>query len=190
MNLLELKSEINSKEKKLDYLDLVEGNNRIRAFTNAYEEYKTHFDKAKNMSYRCPENNCRFCIAKDRPKNKYIIFAIKRPGNAIQVWEIGDQILTAMKSIDSDIQSKDSADSISTYDLIVNKGQKNSNPLYTVAIKQGMKGTERFEQDEKLTRDCRIDLKDYIRKTEAEMESKEKKRSETETKYDPNIDYK
>jgi hypothetical protein len=188
MNLFDIgTNDSKPKTRQLDYLKLVEGPNRIRLWNLDGESYGTHWHQGKKRTFKCPVDDCPQCQSGNKAKRKYIVPAIHRKDNQPKIFEFGDQVLSALRKIQKELEPDDS---IFNYDLIIFQNPRGSNPLYSVSLKQNMTGTNRYAEDLALIADFNADLKVYVRKTEAESESQESKDQGPESNYDPNEDYK
>lgn len=132
-----------TQRKKINYkevfLQLQDGDNLIRFVDSNGKKIGTHWVKdtnGKQRSVKCPIAGCPCCLAKPEPvptqwKNFYKV--VDKLGT-IRVFEFGPQIMKQLKTVIADIKEDNPNALLTQRDIIVNKGAKGTNPLYTVKL--------------------------------------------------------
>ena len=125
---------------KTIFFNPVQGDNKIRIVSMAGKKTKVHWttfhSSDKKVCVRCPSEGCPICIAGEKPKTNYILKVIDRATQTLRLFEFSKQIKDEIERLSIGLK-KDKAtadDSLSQYDINIEKGPKNSNPLYHVNI--------------------------------------------------------
>jgi hypothetical protein len=116
------------------------GDNKLRIVSMAGKKTKVHWvtyhSSQKKVCVRCPSEGCPICIAGEKPKTNYILKVMDRATQTLRLFEFSKQIKEEIERLSAGLK-KDKAtanDSLSQYDINVEKGDKNANPLYHVNI--------------------------------------------------------
>ncbi len=125
---------------KAIFFNPVQGDNKLRIVSMAGKKTKVHWvmyhGTQKKVCVRCPSEGCPICIAGEKPKTNYILKVIDRATQTLRLYEFSKQIKDEIERLSVGLK-KDKAtasDSLSQYDVNVEKGAKNANPLYHVNI--------------------------------------------------------
>jgi hypothetical protein len=117
-----------------------QGDNKLRIVSMAGKKTRVHWvtyhSSQKKVCVRCPSEGCPICIAGEKPKTNYILKVIDRATQTLRLFEFSKQIRDEIERLSVGLK-KDKAtasDSLSQYDINVEKGPKNANPLYHVNI--------------------------------------------------------
>lgn len=113
-----------------DFMNLVEGNNKVRVFTNPYQ-FIVHWVKdvtGVNRKIKCAINGCPLCKRGVKAQYRWYIGVIDRTSGAAKILEISSQIYKGIKDHVSDPDWGD----VRKYDINIKRGPKGSQPLYTV----------------------------------------------------------
>ena len=116
------------------------GDNKLRIVSMAGKKTKVHWvtyhSSQKKVCVRCPSEGCPICIAGEKPKTNYILKVIDRATQTLRLFEFSKQIKEEIERLSAGLKKdKETAnDSLSQYDINVEKGDKNANPLYHVNI--------------------------------------------------------
>jgi hypothetical protein len=117
-----------------------QGDNKIRIVSMAGKKTKVHWvtyhNSEKKVCVRCPSEGCPICIAGEKAKTNYILKIIDRATQTLRLYEFSKQIKDEIERLSVNLKKEKSTanDSLSQYDLNVEKGAKNANPLYHVNI--------------------------------------------------------
>ena len=117
-----------------------QGDNKIRIVSMAGKKTKVHWTvyhgSDKKVCVRCPSEGCPICIAGEKPKTNYILKVIDRATQTLRLFEFSKQIKEEIERLSLGLKKdKETAnDSLSQYDINIEKGAKNSNPLYHVGL--------------------------------------------------------
>lgn len=117
-----------------DFMNLKEGNNVVRVFTNPYQFFVAWLKDASgvNRKIRSAVENCPLVKAGHRLQTRWYIGVLDRNSGQPKVLEVSSQIFTAIKNYVSDPDWGD----ITQYDINIKRGPKGSQPLYTVLPKK------------------------------------------------------
>ena len=117
-----------------------QGDNKIRIVSMGGKKTKVHWTVYhggdKKVCVRCPTEGCPICIAGEKPKTNYILKVIDRATQTLRLFEFSKQIKEEIERLSAGLK-KDKAtasDSLSQYDINIEKGPKNAMPLYHVNI--------------------------------------------------------
>jgi hypothetical protein len=116
-----------------DFMNLKEGMNQVRVFTNPYQ-FIVHWVKdasGVNRKIKCAVNNCPLCKKGVKTQYRWYIGVIDRTTDMAKILEISSQIYKGIKDYVSDPDWGD----VKQYDINVKRGPKGSQPLYTVVGK-------------------------------------------------------
>jgi len=113
-----------------DFMNLAEGNNKVRVITNPYQ-FLVHWVKdvtGVNRKIKCAINGCPLCKKGVKTQYRWYIGVIDRVSGQPKILEISSQIYKGIKDHVSDPDWGD----VRKYDINVKRGPKGSQPLYTV----------------------------------------------------------
>lgn len=125
---------------KAIFFNTSKGDNKLRIVSMAGKKTKVHWvtyhSSQKKVQVRCPSEGCPICIAGEKPKTNYILKVIDRATQTLRLFEFSKQIKEEIERLSAGLKkTKETAnDSLSQYDINVEKGDKNANPLYHVNI--------------------------------------------------------
>jgi len=138
------KSSSGGNEPKIDWKAIFftpsQGDNKLRIVSMAGKKTKVHWTLyhggQKKVCVRCPSEGCPICIAGEKPKTNYILRVIDRATQTLRLFEFSKQIKDEIERLSIGLKKDKSTadDSLSQYDINVEKGPKNANPLYHVNI--------------------------------------------------------
>jgi hypothetical protein len=128
-----------------DFMNLVEGNNKVRIVTNPYQ-FVVHWVKdatGQNRKIRCAINNCPLCRQGVDAQTRWFIGVLDYKSGRPKILEIGSQIFRGIRGYVNDPDwnqtIKKSWGQILSYDINICRGQKGTNPLYQVKPSPQMK---------------------------------------------------
>jgi len=126
--------------KKINYkeifLALNEGDNLIRFIDLKGKKIGTHWLKDtsdKQRSVKCPVVGCPCCKQSVPLQYKTFMKVVDKLGNG-RIFEFGSQIMNQIKRIVADLKEEDANALLTQRDVIINRGPKGANPLYTVKL--------------------------------------------------------
>lgn len=117
-----------------------QGDNKIRIVSMAGKKTRVHWTVyhggQKKVCVRCPTEGCPICIAGEKAKTNYILKVIDRATQTLRLYEFSKQIKDEIERLSVGLKKEKAtaSDSLSQYDINVEKGPKNANPLYHVNI--------------------------------------------------------
>lgn len=124
-----------------DFINLVEGENRFRIITKPYQ-FVVHWIKdpsGANKKLKCSIKSCPICQKMDvKAQYRWYVGVIARKGDKTGILEISSQIMTGIKGLVADDDWGDPNE----YDIVVTRGPKGTNPLYTTTPKPHKKLTK------------------------------------------------
>ena len=136
VNFDELPKQIKKINYKEVFLTLNEGDNLIRFIDLKGKKIGTHWLKdinGKQRSVKCPVVGCPCCKQNVPTQYKTFMKVVDKLGN-IKIFEFGSQIMTQTKRIVADLKEDDANAMLTQRDVIINRGPKGANPLYTVKL--------------------------------------------------------
>jgi len=113
-----------------DFMNLVEGQNQVRLFTNPYQ-YAVHWAKdttGANRKIKCALEGCPLCKSGVKLQYRWFVGVIDRSDGKAKILEISSQVYQGIKLCSNIPQYGDPRG----YDIIINRGPKGSQPLYSV----------------------------------------------------------
>lgn len=116
-----------------DFMNLKEGNNVVRVFTNPYQFYVAWVKDTSGSSrkIRSAIENCPLVRAGHKLQARWYLGVIDRKSGQPKILEISTQVFTAIKNYVSDPDWGD----ITQYDINIKRGPKGTQPLYVVLPK-------------------------------------------------------
>ena len=127
----ELPGELGNRES--DFMTTEEGDNEIRILSNPRQKY-VHWvvdEVGKKRKIDCALDGCPVCKRGqdgDKAKAVWLTIVLSRKDNKVKILEIGSQIFAGIKKL----VNNPKWGSVAEYDLNINRGPKDSKPLYTV----------------------------------------------------------
>lgn len=128
-----------------DFMNLAEGVNKVRVFTNPYQ-FVVHWVKdvtGVNRKIKCALNGCPLCRKGVKTQYRWFIGVIDRKSGQPKILEISSQIY---KGIKDHVTDPDWGD-VKKYDINIKRGPKGSQPLYTVLGTPKKSGLSSDEQE-------------------------------------------
>lgn len=132
--------ELPKQNKKINYkevfLSLNEGDNLIRFIDLKGKKIGTHWLKdinGKQRSVKCPVAGCPCCKQNVPTQYKTFMKVVDKLGT-IRIFEFGSQIMNQIKRIVADLKEEDPNALLTQRDVIINRGPKGANPLYSVKL--------------------------------------------------------
>lgn len=113
-----------------DFMNLEQGDNNVRIFTNPYQ-FIVHWVKDKsdvNRKVKCSIEDCPLCKKGVKAQYRWFLGVIDRNDGLAKILEISSQVYVAIKNYVSDKRWGD----VKLYDVNIKRNPKGSQPLYVV----------------------------------------------------------
>ncbi len=113
-----------------DFMDLKEGDNLVRVFTNPYQFFIAWIKDASgvNRKLKSAIENCPLVKAGHDIKPRWYVGVLDRKSGQPKILEVSSQIYLGIKNYHSDPRWGD----VTKYDLNIKRAPKGSQPLYSV----------------------------------------------------------
>jgi hypothetical protein len=128
-----------------DFMNLVEGDNRVRIVTNPYQ-FVVHWVKdtsGQNRKIRCSVDNCPLCKQGVQSQTRWYLGVLDYKSGAPKILEIGSQIFRGIRGYVNDPDWSETIKKpwgqILAYDINISRGPKGTQPLYQVKPSPKMK---------------------------------------------------
>lgn len=113
-----------------DFVNLVQGSNKVRVFTNPYQ-FVVHWvndSSGANRKIKCAIENCPLCKQGVKAQYRWYLGIIDRKTQNAGILEISTQVYLGIKNL---VSNPDWGD-VRRYDVDIKRGAPKTNPLYTV----------------------------------------------------------